>query len=87
MPLRPHDQRRVRRRPLRRAAKVIFGSGGRSLPCVIWDISEGGGRLAVAYPTADLPRSFTLLLSKDSTAARRCEVVWIDRRFVGVKFV
>jgi hypothetical protein len=42
------------------------------VPCVIWDISGGGARLAVGHSLADLPHD--------------CEVVWTDARFVGVKF-
>jgi hypothetical protein len=44
-------------------------------------------RLAVAHPLADLPHHFTLHLLKDGSVQRYCEVVWMDRRFVGVKFV
>lgn len=87
MLLRTQEKRKSRRRPVRRAARVTFGTAARSIACVIWDLSEGGGRLAVAHPTADLPHHFRLLLSKDATVARRCEVVWTDRRFVGVKFI
>jgi PilZ domain len=58
-----------------------------SVACVIWDISEGGARLAVAHPLADLPHHFTLHLLKDGGDQRYCEVIWMDRRFVGVKFV
>jgi hypothetical protein len=54
---------------------------------VIWDISNGGARLAVAHPLTDLPTRFTLLLSRDGRVQRSCEIVWIDKRFVGVKFV
>jgi PilZ domain len=81
------EQRKSRRRPVRRAARVMFGTSGRSIPCVICDLSEGGGRLAVAHPIAELPRRFSLLLTKDAIVARRCEIVWTDSRFVGVKFV
>jgi hypothetical protein len=81
------EQRRSPRRQKLRSALVLFGYGARSIPCVIWDLSEGGGRLAVAHPTADLPRSFRLLSTTGATVARRCQVVWTDSRFVGVKFV
>jgi PilZ domain len=53
---------------------------------VIWDISEGGARLAVALPLADLPNHFILVLRKDRSVQKHCEVVWTDKRFVGVKF-
>jgi hypothetical protein len=40
----------------------------------------------VALPMADLPRNFTLNLFKNENVQRKCEVVWMDKRFVGVKF-
>jgi hypothetical protein len=64
---------------------LTFGAEEPAMPCVIWNISEGGARLAVARST-DLPRHFTLSLHKDGSAQHACEVVWTDSRFVGVKF-
>jgi PilZ domain len=72
---------------MRRAAAVVLQAGSATVRCVIWDISDGGARLAIAHPTAELPRTFSLLLTKDASVRRNCEVVWTDRRFVGVKFV
>ena len=50
-------------------------------------MSDGGARLAVAVPLADLPSSFTLVLYKDGSIRRNCEVVWTDARYVGVRFI
>lgn len=72
---------------MRRAATVALSAASSPVRCVIWDISDGGARLAIACPTAELPRSFALLLTKDASIRRNCEVVWTDSRFVGVKFV
>jgi hypothetical protein len=80
------EERKNVRRFMRRAATVIFGAEGPSVNCVIWDISEVGARLAIALPLADLPNHFTLNLFNDGSVQRSCEVVWIDSRFVGVKF-
>jgi hypothetical protein len=80
------EDRRNRRRYTRRAATVSFGAESSSVPCVIWDISEGGARLAIGHPLADLPRRFTLNLFGDGSVRRDCEVVWTDARYVGVKF-
>ena len=82
---RSREDRNNLRRSTRRAATLSFGNP--SVECVIWDISEGGARLAVALPMADLPRNFTLNLFKDENVQRKCEVVWMDKRFVGVKFM
>jgi hypothetical protein len=79
------DKRKSSRYPKRRAAEVIFSEDEPPVRCVIWDISNGGARLAVAGPRARLPRTFTLVLLKE--VKRNCEVVWTDTRFVGVKFI
>jgi hypothetical protein len=83
---RGQDQRKGFRRQIRRAAEVFFGAHEPAVRCVIWDMSEGGARLAVARPLADLPTTFTLVLSSDNTR-RNCQVVWTDKRYVGVKFI
>jgi PilZ domain-containing protein len=72
---------------MRHAGSVVLPAAWTPVRCVIWDMSDGGARLAIAYPTADLPHTFTLLLTKDAKVRRNCEVVWTDSRFVGVKFV
>src|SRR5258707_3375361 len=59
------EKRRTFRRPARRAASVSFGPEAPPVTCVIWDISEGGARLAIARPIADLPRNFVLYLYKN----------------------
>jgi PilZ domain len=79
-------QRKTFRRPARRAATVSFESRDALVSCVIWDISDDGARLAVAYELAKIPPRFTLNLSSDGSMRRDCEVVWRDGRFVGVKF-
>ena len=80
------EPRKGARRFTRRAAAVSFGAGKQLVTCVIWDISEGGARLAIALPLADLPNRFILVLRKDRSVLRNCEVVWTDKKFVGVKF-
>jgi hypothetical protein len=86
--LQQRQEKRTRlRRPMRRAAEVIFGAHEPAARCVIWDISDGGARLAVARPMKELPPTFTLVLIKDANVRRNCQVVWTDARFVGVKFL
>jgi hypothetical protein len=80
------EKRKSFRRPVRRAAEVIFGAHEQAVRCVIWDISDSGARLAIARPSAKIPPTFTLVLFKDGSEQRNCEVVWTDTRFVGVKF-
>jgi hypothetical protein len=81
------DKRKSIRLATRRAAEVQFGTDEPSIRCIVWDICDGGARLAVARPLANLPSRFRLSLSKDGSERRNCEVVWTDSRFVGVKFV
>lgn len=78
-------RRQAKRCPMRRAAVLSFAPAGKPFPCVVWDLSDSGARLAIACPTADVPHKFHLLLAKD--VLRNCEVVWKNTRFVGVKFL
>jgi PilZ domain-containing protein len=84
--IRRGDERKSRRHPMRRAALVLYADG-QTGPCVIWDMSDGGARLAIARPTAGLPQRFTLLLKRDGSVTRTCEVIWTDTRYVGVRFI
>lgn len=81
------EYRKHRRQPMRRAAAVVLQAAGNPIRCVIWDMSNGGARLAIAHPAGELPRTFSLLLMKDAGVRRSCEIVWTDSRFVGVKFI
>ena len=59
---------------------------GVRLPCSIWDISEGGARLAAPHPDR-LPPTFTLLLNSDGSTTKYCRVAWRSNSQVGVQFV
>ena len=74
------------RRWMRRHAQAIIDGHEQPIGCVVHDISDGGARLSFTAPLAVLPRTFTLVLFRDSVQ-RDCELVWCDRRFVGVKFI
>lgn len=87
MLLQRRDQRKARRRQMRRAALVSFAPVGKPLSCVVWDMSDSGARLAIACPTANVPREFQLILTRDGSVRRNCEIVWTNARFVGVKFL
>lgn len=84
---RRQDKRKATRLSPHRAAEVLFDANEPPVRCVVWDISDGGARLAVAHPIMSLPDIFTLLLGRDAGEPRKCKVVWTDTRFVGVKFV
>ncbi len=80
------EHRKSPRQWTNRAAEVLCGAD-KPIHCTVVDLSDGGARLAVAGPVTGLPRTFTLALFKDGSLNRDCEVVWTDRRNLGVKFV
>jgi hypothetical protein len=84
---RSREARKTVRRTTRRSAEVMFPGKDRPIPCVILDLSSGGARLAIGYSSAEIPHTFALVLYKDRSAQRECEIVWTDRRCVGVKFI
>jgi hypothetical protein len=83
---RSRESRKSVRRWMRRGAHVIFDACEQPIRCEIYDLSNGGARLGFAAPIADLPRTFTLVLFKDSVQ-RGCEMVWTDGRIIGIKFI
>jgi hypothetical protein len=85
--LRDLGNRKSSRRWTRRAADLIIRADQPTLPCMIIDLSDGGARLTVSRPLPGSTRNFTLVLFKDGSVQRDCEIVWTDSRYVGVKFV
>jgi hypothetical protein len=79
------EHRKSAGRFTRCGAPLSFSADKPSADCVIWDGLDGGARLAVALPLADLPRHFFLNLFRDESVQRHCEA-WMDKRFVGVGF-
>jgi hypothetical protein len=57
MPQRRPEQRKAKRIPRRNAAWIVLASGAPRIPCVLWDISDSGARVAAARANT-LPRSF-----------------------------
>ena len=64
----------------------MLDGGVAKIPCVLWDISEGGARIAAAH-SGGLPDVFGLFLSKDGKSRRFCQVVWRRGSQLGVRFV
>jgi hypothetical protein len=54
--------------------------------CVIWDISQGGARVAVASLDA-ISDEFTLMLERDATCGTRCRVAWRTEEQIGLEFL
>jgi hypothetical protein len=83
---RGREHRRAKRLPKRNAAWIGLADGATQIPCVLWDISESGARIA-APRMKGLPAAFNLLLNKDGSAQRVCRVVWRNNSYMGVQFV
>jgi len=83
---RPREQRKAKRAHRRQAAWVVLDGGSARISCVLWDISEGGARIAAAHGNA-LPDVFGLFLTKDGKSRRFCQVVWRRGSQLGVRFV
>jgi hypothetical protein len=80
------DFRRAKRSRRRNAAWIGLGNDGIRIPCVLWDISDSGARLAAPRAKV-LPAAFNLVLSKDGRSRRQCRVVWRNERQLGVQFI
>jgi hypothetical protein len=80
------ELRKSKRVQRRQAAWVVLDGGGTQLPCVLWDLSEGGARIAAARASA-LPDAFGIFLSKDGKSRRFCRVAWRRGGYLGVEFV
>jgi hypothetical protein len=83
---RGREARRSKRKPKRHAAWISLNSTSAHIPCVLWDISDGGARLAAPRSNV-LPAMFNLILSKDGSSQRLCKVVWRNEAQVGVQFL
>ena len=83
---RGRDLRRAKRTPKRNAAWIGLATGGTPIPCVVWDISDSGARLA-APRSNFLPVAFNLFLTKDGGSRRVCRMVWRSDGYLGVQFL
>jgi hypothetical protein len=86
MRARGRELRKAKRTPRRNAASILLDGGGTPIPCVLWDISEGGARIAAPRVNA-LPDVFGLLVGKDPRARRFCRVVWRREGQLGIRFI
>lgn len=77
------DQRRTRRRPLRRPAWVALSQNDLR-ECVLFDVSDGGARIELD-DTRDIPDQFVLFLSQNGAARRTCRVAWREGRKIGLR--
>ena len=78
------DKRKAPRRPIRYTAWIELGPDELH-GCVLSDISEHGARIDIDE-TKPIPDNFTLMLSSNGSARRKCKVVWRKPRNIGVTF-
>jgi hypothetical protein len=76
---------RVRRR-FHYNAVIEYGDASNRRPCIIWGLSREGARLS-AETVADLPDTFCLLLAKNGSVRRLCQVQWRFDNQLAVQFL
>jgi hypothetical protein len=80
------DVRHHDRKKTRVPAWITSGDSETPIPCVLWDVSEGGARITAAHSNI-LPDAFVLILNRTTRAHRFCQVVWRRQPHLGIKFV
>ena len=80
------DKRKNLRRAITYRAYIDFGDGSPAHECIICDASQHGALLETATPSS-IPDEFTLALSVDGAARRKCRVAWRTKRQIGVQFL
>jgi hypothetical protein len=78
------DKRKAVRRTMRYTAWIVL-EPGQLHGCALADISDTGGRLDVENAN-NIPDTFTLWLSSNGSARRKCNVVWRAAHQIGVAF-
>jgi hypothetical protein len=63
---------------------LVDGRSGRSVQCMIIDLSAGGARLRLQDP--NIPDQGLTLIDRVHKTLNDCGVVWRKEGFVGVKF-
>lgn len=71
---------------MRQAAWICFGPTRELVPCIVWDLSERGARVAAAH-SSTFPNLFALIFSRGDTSHQLCRVVWRAQGHLGVEFV
>jgi hypothetical protein len=55
------------------------------MPCVVWDLSDHGARIAPArYDT--VPDVFILSFAREGSLRRPCRIVWRKKPYIGIEF-
>jgi hypothetical protein len=78
------ELRQHERSHARDLSEIILANRKFGIACMIHDISESGARLEVGC--GELPKRF-VLVNYTKKSKTLCEMVWRDRRLLGVKFL
>src|SRR5476649_1315087 len=78
------DKRKSQRRPMRYTAWLALAEN-QLHGCILSDVSDTGACIGVE-DSKPIPDEFTLLLSSNGAAQRKCRVVWRKPRQIGVTF-
>ena len=79
------ERRRSPRRALNSPGWIRLDGGFATRECTIVDMSNAGVRLSVPF-AANIPATFTLLLSKNHPG-RRLRTIWKRADVIGAKFI
>ena len=80
------EQRRSLREHVQFPAWIDIGDGSQPRNCTVLDVSEDGARIMLSS-TAELPKEFWLVLTKDGTRRRHCRMVWRTETQIGVEYL
>lgn len=80
------ERRRSIREHVQFPAWIDIGDGSQPRSCNVLDVSEGGARIKVSSQD-ELPKEFWLIITKDRTRRRHCQMVWRSDTQVGVAYL
>jgi hypothetical protein len=80
------EQRRSRREPVYFPAWIASDADLQWHPCTVLDVSDGGARIMLSSRTR-VPKEFWLVLTRDGTRRRRCEIAWRSDDQIGVSYL
>jgi hypothetical protein len=82
----PSDSRKAARTAVRRIGWLTRARGEQIRECTVWDESDTGMRLVVDAPD-EIPDTFYVYPTLDSSSRRHCRVIWRADRQIGIEFL
>jgi PilZ domain len=80
------ERRQSLRENVQFPAWIDVGDGSQLCSCSVVDVSEGGARIVTPY-SAEVPKEFWLVFSKDRTRRRYCRRAWRSTTEIGVEYL